>query len=469
MTDRQWILAMKKYDGTTDRFRGGPGELSHLLAECARKERKRFAALVARMPDDVDPMYFSAILNGLCSRHTSLGKDEKEADEKLTSAISTETFLSVIERLHELPNRPCGAAIVGCISRLADRWLPRQVLEIASYYATSDPDPQTDIWQESKNGQHYHDGDPYFHGINCIRGQASQTLSALLYGDHTRFDTLRPTLIALSEDPIVSVRTCAIDAFLPLLDFACDLAIELFLKACGRCEAICATHPFDHFIRYAIYTHYVQLRELLQFALKSGNPKAVENAARRITLAELENVEVGDDVTDIRTGSETMRKAAADVYARNLSDEVVGNECADRLEEFFADESEAVRQEVSSAFFNVSGERLLQLKDFIARYIESRCFENETDRLLHALKESNVELPQIICRAAERILEFLGEEGTHIAYHGSMVAHDLSTLVVRQYEQTSEDAIKTRCLDLIDRMERVGYLGIGEELAKVDR
>jgi hypothetical protein len=164
-----------------------------------------------------------------------------------------------------------------------------------------------------------------------------------------------------------------------------------------------------------------------------------------------------------------MRKSAADIYARNLSHPLVGNQCAQRLEEFFNDEAESVRQEVSIAFFHMSGERLLQLKDFIGRFIESKCFENETDRLLYALVQSNVELPQIICRAAERILEFVGEEGTHVAYGGSRVAHSISTLIVRQYEQTTNETIKKRCLDLIDRMERVGYFGIGDELNRIDR
>lgn len=153
----------------------------------------------------------------------------------------------------------------------------------------------------------------------------------------------------------------------------------------------------------------------------------------------------------------------------NLSDDVVGARCAELLEEFFDDEADAVREEVSNAFSGLSGERLLSLEGFIARYIESRSFEIGTDRLLRSLEESNVELPQIVCRAAERILEFLGEEGTHIAYHGSMIAVGISTLVVRQYEQTTDAEVKTRCLELIDRMERVGYLGMGDELNKLDR
>ena len=130
MTDDQWISAMRKYDGSTDRFRGGPVELSRLLADSARKDRGRFASLVTRIPQDVDPMYFSAVLDGLCSRYTNLEKEEKEADQKEIDVTPTETFLGVIDRLHSLPGRPCGSAIVSCIRILADRQLPAEVLEI---------------------------------------------------------------------------------------------------------------------------------------------------------------------------------------------------------------------------------------------------------------------------------------------------------------------------------------------------
>ncbi len=465
MTDEQWISAMQKYDGSTERFKGGPVELSRLLAEFARADRDRFALLVTRMPDGADPIYFSAILDGLYSRYTNLSKEEKEEDQKIIEATATDTFLDVVDRLHALPDRPCGTAIVGCIRTLSDRQLPRSVLEIVSFYATNDPDPNPDSWRRYEGGKE----DLHHHGINCVRGQAAEAIGSLLYDDHSRLDALRPALASLSRDPVASVRACAIDAFLPLLNFSRDLAVDLFLEACGSSENICATHPFDRFVHYAVYTHYEQLRDLLRLALNCNNTDAVENAARQTILAELGDIDVGDDASNIRSGSETMRNAAAGVYAKNLSNEVVGDKCAEFLEEFFSDEAESVRQEVSRAFFHMSGERLLQLRDFIGRFIESRCFGDETDRLLRALEKSNVELPHIICQAAERILELLGEEGTHIAYHGSMVAHGISTLVVRQYEQTTDNIIKSHCLELIDRMEKVGYLGIGEELNKIDR
>ena len=273
----------------------------------------------------------------------------------------------------------------------------------------------------------------------------------------------------MAEDPVISVRTCAISALLPLLNFSRDFAVELFLKACGRCPEICATDVFDRFVHYAIHTHYAEIRGLLQFALSSDNAKAVENAARQICVAELSGVDVGDDVGSVRSGSGMMRKAAAEVYATNIGHDEIGWRCAEVLSEFFNDQSEDVRLEVSQVFFKLSGLKLLRFQGFIEEYIESQAFETEPDFLLRAFEQSNVELPHVICRAAERILECVGEEGTHIAYRGAITAHCISTLVVRQYEQASDPELKTRCLDLIDRMERVGYYGIAEELGKLDR
>lgn len=469
MTDTQWIAAMKKYDGSADLFKGGAVELSRLLSDFSQRDRERYARLVERMPDDINPIYFSAILYGLCSRYVNQRQEEKEADDQQIAAVPTETFLLAIDRLHALPNRPCGSAIVACIRRLSDRTLPDRILDIAAHYATYDSDPTTDAWQQARGGNNLYGGDPHAHGINTVRGQAAEAIAALVDHDHSRFNQLLPAFRALSEDRIISVRTCAISAFVPLLRFDRDTGVELFVSTCGECEAIWATSSFERFVHYAIHTHYPKLRELLQFALQSENKNAVENAARQIILAELSDISVGTDASAIRTGSEAMRRAAADVYATNLADKVVGNKCAELLQEFFEDESEGVRKEVSSAFFSLTGERLLELKDVIARFIESPCFEVETDRLLHALKESNAELPQIICRAAERILEFLGEQGTHIMHHGAMVAHDIATLIVRQYEQTLDEAIKTWCLNLIDQMERNGFLGVADELGKLDR
>ena len=44
---------------------------------------------------------------------------------------------------------------------------------MVSYYAMNDPDPEEDVWKkDAGEGDRYYMGDPYHHGINCVRGRA---------------------------------------------------------------------------------------------------------------------------------------------------------------------------------------------------------------------------------------------------------------------------------------------------------
>jgi len=464
MSDEQWVSAMCKYDGSTDRLRGGPHQLSGVLAESARKNRPRFASLLAKMPDALNPVYFDAILNGICSRLAGLQADEKSADDRDLNNTSIEVYVKAIERLHSLPNRPCGSAICGCISSIASRQLPGHLLEIVAFYATKDPDPDADVWKEKD----YYGGNPYDHGINCVRGQGARAIAALLFEDESRFVSLLPALRALSSDSIISVRSCALTAFVAVLNIDRDVAVELFMTACGDCEDICATYAFDNFVHYATATHYEKLRPLLRFALNAAKKHAVKNAARQIVVASLDNVDVEEDLERVLAGTEVMRKTAVSVYAQNAANAEVGAHCVDQLRRFLNDDSAEVRLKIVNVFHRIK-DRLSDYAGFIADYVESKAFEDGAYHLLHELEESNLRLPDVICRAAERVLGFIGDEGGHVARQEAMVARSMSTLIVRQYEQATDAALKSRCLDLIDRMERVGYYGIGDELSRLDR
>ena len=470
MTDDQWISVMNKYqDSSHIILDGGALELSRLLTEFTRRDRNRFASLAVRMSDDIDSIYFSAILDGLSGRFVNLGP-ERDADNREIQKTETDVFLDVIDRAHSLPGKPCGSAIVHCIRVLSDRDLPLRTLETVSYYAMHDPDPDEDLWRKDAGGGiRYHRGDPYEYGINCVRGQAAEAIAALLDGNQTRLAALRGALEALSQDRIVSVRTCAVDALLPLLNFSRDSAVKVFVGACSGLREMWHTHPFERFLHYAVHTHYDRLRPVLQAALRSGDEGAVECVARQIALAELNDVDVGSDGQRVRTGSTAMRKAVVGIYAHNVAKEVVGAVCMKRLEPFLDDTDETVRSEASKAFFDVSGEWLLRSKEFVLRFIESQAFESEPYHVLRVLEESSLAVPHVVCRAAERVLGFLGEEDTYVAGRGSMVATSIATLVVRQYQQAADTSLRTRCLDLIDQMEEVGYFGIDTELAKLDR
>ena len=109
---------------------------------------------------------------------------------------------------------------------------------------------------------------------------------------------------------------------------------------------------------------------------------------------------------------------------------------------------------------------MLELEAFIGRFIESKSFETSPDRALRALETSRLQLPTIICRAANRVLEFADDRSRN--EHDTALRH-IATLVVRQYEQTKDDTTKTECLSLVDRMVRLGHDGMASELGRLER
>lgn len=469
MTNDQWLSAMQTYDGTTDRFAGGPVELSRDLEIKVRGNRFRFAELVSLMPNTIEPLYFSAILDGMSGCGHNATDEVIESESAQIDTVQTSVFEKVIRRLHALPNRPCGTAIASCFGKLSSRNWSNQLLDILVFYATEDPDPESDVWKSDGDEVNYYSGDPYSHGINTVRGQAARAIGSLLYDDGDRVSRLLPCIESLTTDPILSVRTCAIDTLAPILKHDRDRAVRLFLECCEDAEPIWSTIPFKRFVMYAVLTHYADLRPLLQRCLASSNSSTVKNAVTLMLHSEFNKVDLGEDTKVFQTGSDAIREAASHVFAQNISNPIVGDRCAESLGTYFDDENESVRQNCSAAFWNMKGERLLQLESMISSFVESRSFETEPQSLLMALNESRAELPKVVCRSAERVLEFIGEEGGNLANSEASSAYSLSTLVVRQYAQSTEGELKRHCLDLIDQMERRGYMGIADELGKLDR
>lgn len=467
LTDGDWVGAMTKYDGSTDRFRGGPVELSRVLSEKARRDRTRFAKLALKLPETVDSIYFSAILDGLGSYAANLAGDAKEADEKELSSFPIELLEQVIHRVHSLPTRPCGASISHLIERLADRELARVTLDALAYYATEDPDPETDIWKDKS--LNYYGGNPLDHGINTVRGRATLAIGRLLFSHREYWGHFRPAIERVIFDPVISVRVCAVETLIPVLKWDRDEAVRLFNECCKGVEDIWGTRPFENFVYYAIRTHYLELRELLLEALESSNDKAVKSAALQLTLFDLTNDTLIAEAESVRTGNDLMRAAACRVYAQNINHVEVGDKCAKLIVRFFNDETASVREEVGKAFWKMDGERLRQLEAMILQYIESRSFESDPEELLHVLVDSRAELPNVIVRAAERVVAIIGDKGANIQFQEASTAISIATLVVRQYAQTTDHLLKRKCLDLIDQMERSNYMGINDEIEKIDR
>ena len=89
--------------------------------------------------------------------------------------------------------------------------------------------------------------------------------------------------------------------------------------------------------------------------------------------------------------------------------------------------------------------------------------------VVRVLEDSPVQLPDLVCALSERCVSEFKQEASDIRTRGALVATDLSKIVVRLYSQTGDPSIQSRCLDMIDDMERHKFFGLSEELSRLDR
>ena len=198
-------------------------------------------------------------------------------------------------------------------------------------------------------------------------------------------------------------------------------------------------------------------------------PKAVGSAARQVCLAALTVQEAEADAQRVRGGTSFMRKAAADVYSTNVAHEVVGPSCRLLLKPFFADSDESVRAEAASAFRELANLATPAQGDLLAAFLDGEPGPAGLSKVVRALERSPVQLPDLVCQLAEVCIEAYREEESEVSIGGPEVAMELSKIVVRLYTQTKDPAIKVRCLNLIDEMERHQFMGLSSELQRLDR
>jgi hypothetical protein len=474
MSDEEWLSAMRKYSSNerwalAEELKGGAWELSRVLESETRKDRSRFAHLALRMPDTLNPWYFSAIFDGLCGTVSDTSPAVQLADKSAREALPTRVFADVALRLHNLPERPCGRSLSWGVQKLGDRDWPDELLELVAWYAVHDPDPTNEMWKvDAGGGRPYYGGDPEAFGINTVRGAAAEAISNLLFDMPDRMTRFASAIESLCSDPSVAVRTCAIGTLLPLLNINRDLGVSLFVRLVDGAPEVRRTHHFETFMYRATHSHYEVLREILLEAMKSTDDEAAQVAARQICLASFTNAGALTDVEYVVTGSPPLRRAASAIYETNLGFESLFEECESRLLKLFGDSDDEVREISSRCFHHMGGEMLTKNEDFLRAFIESAAFDHP-ESFFHALEQSHARLPDIVCEAAERFIRSIGAEGGNIASRAAHSADTVSVLVVRLYGQSSDAPTRRRCLDLIDEMEAFAYYRLQKELESIER
>ncbi len=461
MSDKQWLKAITKYktDDVRDRYRrdgrllGGVSQLSNLLERQTKKQPSRFAELIQNFPDDTHVSYFDAVLRGIAD-----------------TGLDVDSVLRVCRHCHQLPNRPCGRWICDPISHLAESTLPNEALEVVAWYATEDPNPQEESWRtQTPSGDFYYGGKVLDAGINTVRGRAAQAMGELIFYDGDRIALFLPTLKRMVVDPSIAVRACVANALIGVLRHDRDLAVDLFKQLCETEDVLLKTNYVDHFLYYALQTHFEALEPILHRMLSSEDAEVATTGARQACLASFVVDGARPLVEHCLSGNKPLRMGAAKVFAVNLDKARCRVLCESALLRLFNDSEEEVRSEAAMCFGDLEGEQLGDCIKSVEAFIDSPAFATNPDPLIRALEKTTAKLPDLTCLICERFLDVAGTDAADIRTGRAFDARTVSQLLVRVYSQSKDQAIQSRCLDVIDRMTQMHIYGLHEVFDQFER
>ena len=462
MTDDQWLRAIRRYSSDSlsndpETFlKGGARELSRLLETQTKEDPGRFARLAHRMPDDANPSYFEAILRGIT---------ESELDMK--------EVVRVCLRCHEIPGHPLGSWITRPLENAGDFLLPDEALDMIAWYATRSTDPNSNevsstrtFYQGSKKDSSY---DPISVEINTARGTASGTIAKLIFQGERYLSFFKPYFQKMVNDPSDAVRACVAEALVGTLKYDRDLAVRLFVQLCDTDERLLATHHIEIFLKYATQTHFRQVEPILLRMLESEHDDVATAGARWACYASLSVEEAVPLAEQVTSGSPAQRLGAAEVYSVNLKASSLRSICEETLIKLFSDPDADVRREATRCFYELEGRELRDSEDFVRAYIRSPAFDAGHNPLFDALEKCAVNIPDVTLMACERVFELASEDIGDISSAKGMYSSSIVKLTLRVYSRNADSSIRSRCLDLIDKMTLAGAHGLDVISEEFDR
>ena len=156
--------------------------------------------------------------------------------------------------------------------------------------------------------------------------------------------------------------------------------------------------------------------------------------------------------------------------ATNVNIATCRSYCEDALIKLFDDPNENVRAEAARCFLRFEGMQIGEYVRLVTEFISSNAFQRNYYPLLRALEQTTAKLPEVTLLACERFIDVAGLAAADVSTREP--GDDASTIIkltLRAYQQSSDEAIRARSLDLIDKLMEHGAYGINDALEEFER
>ena len=442
MSDDNWLRALAKHDGDGLRWVngelvGGAQELAEVLGRRTGEDPERFARLGLKLTKTVPAAALNRIIGNL------------------PGTIDPDLLADLCEHARELHGEEIGRSICQTVATTTK---PTERLAKLVLSCANDNDPARKLTPTGSGIPNDFTGDLLHEGLNSTRGQAALAAARILFGTDEFTDTLRSTVRALATDPILAVRTCAAEAVMAMLNrdpaFGLDLGEQLFD---GPIEVLDARR-IERLLTYLIRRAPERFASTLARGLLGS--ESVASRAGAIWAVSLLNDGVSAGLPQsVPELAPAARRGAAKVFQVNVAD------AQTHLIALFDDDDREVRRQAARAMRHLDELEVGHADLLVRAFMYSQSFAEHFDQLLDALDGMTATLPDVAIEVCERAVEAAGADIGDIRTAQAMAGPQITTIVLRLYRQ-AQPGLRSRCLDLIDRLTAVAAYGVAQALAE---
>jgi hypothetical protein len=441
MGDDDWLRALRKY--STDRTEwkglrpiGGAHELAQVLGRRAEADPNRFADLALKFDEAVHPSALDSIIRAIAPK------------------VEPDVLADVCEHAKSTHGSEVGRAICSSAQQMTPI-TPRMLELVVSYADDSDPDRE---WANTQNsaGQTYFGGDLDSAGLNSTRGQAGSAAATGLFQSGDNLDLLGPVIERLAADPVLGVRAYAAEGVIAMMNHDEQRAYASAETLLDTGVEIFASRGVDRLLTYLIIRQPERFAGALARALAGPDPVA-RRAGHVWAQASARDGLPSSVPQTAGELSPAARRGAAEMFATSVSD------AGGRLAVFFDDEDEEVRKQASWAMRRLEGVPVDQVNALIADFISSQAFSEHFDDLVDELVNLPAVEPETSLVVCERAVTLAGSELGDIRTSRSMMGQSIMQILLPIYRRGNA-ALRSRCLDVIDRLSEANAYGVSEAL-----
>jgi len=281
-------------------------------------------------------------------------------------------------------------------------------------------------------------------------------------------ETMFTTIERFSSDPSSAVRSCLIE----LLPFAIRLdasrIIDIFNRAVEGRPELLACHVSHSFIHYAMGQSVYEMLRHVESLVDSNLEGAREAAGRLAAIAYLVTSHGRYLYSRCLRGDAFLRQGVAEVLARNVDSPDSLQKCLTGLRKLMNDTDENVRKKVGGVFEYLPSPAK-RVKHFVQGFLRSRSLVDAARDCMKYAENIQLEHPGLALTIAEKIQLELGKDIVDIQKASALLDDDLVNLAVSIHTHGNTLKLKSRAIDVFERVMDLGSHYASRALEAVDR